>query len=60
MRKMRVLPWLAGLSALAFALPAGASAAPGAIKAIDDPAQGFMDASQANTAKTSVTVNPAG
>jgi len=56
--RLRHAPWLAALAALTLALPAGASAAPGAIKAIDDPVQGFMDASQSDPLKTSVTINP--
>ncbi len=56
--RLRHAPWLAALAALTLALPTGASAAPGAIKAIDDPLQGFMDASQSDPLKTSVTINP--
>ncbi len=38
--RLRHAPWLAALAALTLALPAGASAAPGAIKAIDDAGPG--------------------
>ncbi len=40
-------------------VPAAASAAPGSVKAVDDPNLGslFMDASQANPTDNSVTVN---
>ena len=49
-----------GLTALALAAPSVASAAPGAIKAIEDriSASLFMDASQANPADNTVTSTP--
>jgi PKD repeat protein len=59
--RRRRTPWLAaGLTALALVAPAAASAAPGAIKAADDPNFGslFTDASQINPLDNTVTVNP--
>jgi PKD repeat protein/type 1 glutamine amidotransferase len=56
----RRLPWMAGgLAALALMLPAAASAAPGAVKALEDPNFGsiFMDAGQANPQDNTVNVN---
>ena len=59
--RRRHTPWLAaGLAALALIVPSAASAAPGAIKAVDDGALGslFTDASQSDLTDHIVNINP--
>ncbi|HEY6888692.1 MAG TPA: PKD domain-containing protein, partial [Solirubrobacter sp.] len=59
--RRRHTPWLAaGLAALALIVPSAASAAPGAIKAVDDGALGslFTDASQSDLTDHVVNINP--